>query len=599
METERCGTALPARRRARRLCWRAGSSSALLGLSVAGCDGEVSGAAGASAGHAGVVASGGTSAARPGGGAAAVASVGAGAGSGGGSVGAAGSSSASPGGGGSPLGAAGTGEASAGTGGRPVLSAGGGGAAPGGSGGSGGSVEAVAGAPAMAGSAGSAPGGSPSAGATNRAGAGGQGNAEGGSSGTGGTASAGAGGAAGAAGAPGDGGSPTCLNSGAPLARAWVPEGFCAWQWAGDLDAPRGITVDDAGDALVVERGAGQITLLSDDDGDGVIGAGESFPIAQVRGLNHGLLVTATELYASTGSSVYRWDYVPGARAELGSPTTVVSGIPSDGHDTRTLVMDEQQRLYVSVGSRGNVDGDSSRARILRYTQQELDGGATFASGELFADGLRNEVGLVFDTRGRLWGIENGLDELNRADLGGDIHTDNPGEELNLFEEPGLFYGYPYCWSEYSLPDGVGRGPNTQWLHPRFDGTAPYSDAWCQEPSNVVPPVMSLQPHSAPLDLLFYTGRSFPADYQGDLLVPFHGSWNRRPATGYKVVRVPFGADGTPSGEVLPLFEYAGSGDTETDWQHRPVALAVLSSGLLLITSDASGLVIAVGYGTE
>jgi glucose/arabinose dehydrogenase len=112
----------------------------------------------------------------------------------------------------------------------------------------------------------------------------------------------------------------------------------------------------------------------------------------------------------------------------------------------------------------------------------------------------------------------------------------------------------------------------------------------------VVPPVLVMQAHSAPLDIKFYAGSAFPADVVGSAFVTFHGSWNRNPATGYKVVRIPFGKDGMPSGEPASFLEYSGSGDTGTGWPHRPVGIETGLDGRLFITSDDSGIVIAVGH---
>ena len=383
----------------------------------------------------------------------------------------------------------------------------------------------------------------------------------------------------------------------AQLQDAAVPDGFCAWRWADGVGVPRGITVDDNGDVLVVTRADGSVLLLHDDDGDGVSGEGERVRLTSAPGLNHGLAIDGGYLYASNAGNVFRWSY-PGDRAPLGEADVVITGIPSGGfHQTRTLVVDDGF-LYVSVGSATNVDDDPSRARIVRFETAELvDGSVDFADGEVFADGLRNEVGLAIDQVGRLWGVENGRDELRRADFDpSDIHEDNPAEELNLFAEPGRFYGYPYCWSEFRLPEAQAQGPGTQWADPRFleDGT--HTDAWCRNTDNVVPPVLSMQAHAAPLDLLFYPGGSFPHDFTGDALVTYHGSWNRSEPTGYKVVRIPFAADVMPAGEPQPLLEYAGTGDLGAGWPHRPVGLAVLPGGRLLISSDNSDSILAVDY---
>lgn len=419
---------------------------------------------------------------------------------------------------------------------------------------------------------------------------------------TGGGASGGAAGAAGASGGAAGAGevpspSDTCsYPDEMALQNASLPLGFCAWTWASALGQARGITVDDNGDVLVLTRESASIELLWDDDEDGVSDESERVTLVSEAGLNHGIALNEGYLYASSGTAVYRWAYEAGERSALSDAEVVVSAIPGGGHFTRTLVFDDEF-LYVSVGSGSNVDDDASRAGIRRFPIADLgDGEIDFGTGEWFASGLRNEVGLTFDARGRLWGVENGRDNLTRDDFSPtDIHEDNPAEELNLFSEPGLFYGYPYCWSEYLLPGDEGMGPGTQWADPFFVDDGTHDDAWCQNPDNVVPPALAMQGHSAPLGLLFYPGGSFPAEYTDDVIITFHGSWNRDEPTGYKVMRVRM-SDGMPSSDPEPLLEFDGDGDIGDGWPHRPVGLATLPGGLLLVTSDNSDRVIAIGY---
>ena len=102
---------------------------------------------------------------------------------------------------------------------------------------------------------------------------------------------------------------------------------------------------------------------------------------------------------------------------------------------------------------------------------------------QVYADGVRNEVGLALDKTGRLWGVENSGDNLNRPDLGGDIHNGNPAEELNRFGEAGRFYGYPFCFSTYNLP---GHEAGSQFTWPLFLTDGIHSDNWCQNRSNVM-----------------------------------------------------------------------------------------------------------------
>lgn len=388
----------------------------------------------------------------------------------------------------------------------------------------------------------------------------------------------------------------------AQLEYASLPEGFTAWHWARGIDDPRGIAVDSAGTVLVVSRQNSSVVALWDDNGDGVSGTNERATIGSAPGIQHGIALNGGYLYVSSSSTVYRFVYDPDHN-DLGSGIAVVTGIPEGGqHSSRTLLFDDTF-FYVSVGSATNVDEGPGRSAIRRFPINELDSSTPldFESGELFADGLRNEVGLALDGNNQVWGVENGRDDLQRTDLGGDIHLRNPGEELNLFSEPGLFYGYPYCWSEGDLGD-AGLGAGTQWADP--DNTT-HNDDWCRDPENVVPPQLVLQAHTAPLDILFYKSGNFPSGYVGDAIITLHGSWNRPvdDAVGYKVVRVPFGANGLPSGSAETLLEYNGEGDRPvgdaaiaSQWPIRPVALAELADGTLLVTSDESNEIIAIAY---
>jgi len=380
-----------------------------------------------------------------------------------------------------------------------------------------------------------------------------------------------------------------CVN---PLKEAWTPPGFCATVWAESLGAPRGLLIVSNNDILVVDQRAGSIYVLYDTDNNGISDPNERATLASASGINHGIAYYGNYLYASSPQIVYRWKYFPGNRTNLGKAETVITGIPCCHHTTRTLAFDKNGVLYVTCGSGSNVDGDSSHSRIKRFTLNQIP--QTWDNGFLFADGLRNEVGLRFDNTGRLWGVENGCDDLNRPDLGGDIHNDNPSEELNLFAEPGKFYGYPYCFTEYKIPAPYGKGVNTQWVHPNF--LSRYNDKWCQNTSNVVPPKYSLPAHTAPLDIIFYESGSFPSTYNKNAFVSLHGSWNRQPAIGYSVVHVLFNSDGMPYKDE-DLLRHTGSAAWPS--RVRPVGLGIgkcASKDCLYVSSDGSGQIIQISY---
>lgn len=367
--------------------------------------------------------------------------------------------------------------------------------------------------------------------------------------------------------------------------------------WARDLGAARQLAIASNGDVFVNH---GKISVLWDADGDGVSGPQERALFAQAPSLNHGLAFDRAQrfLYASSDSTVYRFAYRKGQRTAAGAGEVVVRNIPGAGHSTRTLVFDSAGRLYVSVGSAGNVDTREPdlrmRSQIRRFAIPEAlpSGGIAYERGEVVARGMRNEVGLFMLPDDKLWGVENGRDNLGDADFGGDIHTDNPGEELNLIDPArAAFYGYPKCWSELKL--ARGRGAGTQWADESVPDELKQSDAYCQDPAQVQPPAYVLPAHWAPLGVLQYAGSLLP--YRGDLLIGAHGSWNRSPATGRLVARARV-QDGKVV-SVSPLIaERAGKGYREGEWGVRPVDVREAADGSVLVSDDMGGRILRIGY---
>jgi len=377
------------------------------------------------------------------------------------------------------------------------------------------------------------------------------------------------------------------------LPSATLPPGFCATVWASGLWGPRGIAVAANNDLLVVEALLRRISVLWNDGKN-------SATLASASGLNHGIEIDGPNsfLYASSSTTVFRWKYSAGDRSDLGTATTVITGVPCCHHNTRTLRIINNY-LYVQSGSGSNVDSDSTHSQIRRFPLSSLNGtSVSWLTGELFADGLRNEVGLRQDSNGNIWGVENGVDNLFRTDLGGDIHTDNPSEEVNLFAQPGKFYGYPYCWSEFNLSTSVGGGnPGNQWVHSDFQNKGIYNDNWCKNQNNVARPKFNMQAHTAPLDILFWNGTTFPTPFkQGGAFVAQHGSWNRNPAVGYRVDYL--AVAGTDVLSLTTLLKYVGPGATGRGWI-RPAGLAQIScphGECLIISSDSTGTLISVYY---
>jgi len=375
---------------------------------------------------------------------------------------------------------------------------------------------------------------------------------------------------------------------------------YCMIRFASGLQSARQLAIAPNGDIFVAP--AGQIVALYDNNSDGVSDMSERTTFASVPSGNHGLAITSTHLYASSMTTVYRWPYKLGDRMPTGAMETVVHDLPSGGHATRTVIVDAQNRLYVSIGSGANVDAPFDpamppvRATIRRYDLASIPaGGYAVTDGEPFAYGLRNEVGLFIDSKGRMWGVENGRDNL---DVGGDIHYDNPAEEVNLFDtaRPGRYYGFPSCWSEGIWMDtAMAKGPGTQHLDPVEPGM--FTEAKCQDASAVVPPAFVLGAHMAPLDIVEYTGTAYPAEMRGNMFVASHGSWNRETdQVGRVIVRLKMGASGPTEAQT-----FLGQADSagmlvQGSWNVRPVSVRVDKTGLLVFSDDASGGVYKIGY---
>jgi len=384
------------------------------------------------------------------------------------------------------------------------------------------------------------------------------------------------------------------------LVNSAMPSNFCPFTLASGLKNPRQIAVASNNDILVVESGLAQVTVLFDLNKDDYYDLNERATLATAPGLNHAVLINDGYLYASNPSTVFRWKYQPGNRSNLGNYEIVINNIPDCcDHSTRTLIIDSDNRLYVQQGSGANIDPDLTHSLIRRFRLPNAipNGGIAFATGELFAFGLRNEVGLRFDNEKKLWGVENGLDNLFRQDLGGDIHINNPSEEINIFNTstPGKFYGYPYCWSQFNLTINHGMPIGTQWGFPQFMPNI--TDAWCNNNNNVVKPALNMQAHYAPLDINFYYGKQWPAQYQNSAYVTCHGSWDRDPPAGYRVLHVTL-SNGLPV-KYEPFLEYSGNGETGNNWQ-RPVSLGIGTCATFgdcfFVSCDSSGIIIGIGY---
>jgi glucose/arabinose dehydrogenase len=340
-----------------------------------------------------------------------------------------------------------------------------------------------------------------------------------------------------------------------PPEPVYLPAGFEISVYARDLDDPRMLAIDPQGRLCVAERGAGRIVCFADENADGL----PEKQVVVASGLNSPSSLAFYRdgsLYVGETTRILQLTQ-PDQEGVFQNSQTIIEGLPSGGHSTRTVLFSpDWSSLYVSIGSSCNVceEQDPRRAAIMRYNP---DG----SGGEVFASGLRNAVGITF---------RPGTDELWATNNGRDWMGDNqPPETVNLVRQ-GEDFGWPRCHA--------GRIPD-----PEFGG----SDA-CQ---GVADPQVEMQAHSAPLGLEFYTGTQFPQEYQGDLFVAFHGSWNRSVPTGYKVVRIPM-QGATPG----PVQDFATGWLINNNSWGRPVDLVTGPEGSLFLSDDAGGRLYRIFY---
>jgi glucose/arabinose dehydrogenase len=364
-----------------------------------------------------------------------------------------------------------------------------------------------------------------------------------------------------------------------------VPNGFTATPFATGLVNPRRLLVLPNGDVLVAEQSAGYLTLLRDD------GEGHAKWIDRhVEDLNrpYGLAWRNDELLVTDQDAIWRVPHVLGAlRAGRPVPAQKAGDLPPDqrkpiegaygaqmltkkgvfgivqGHQNRGLAIDPKSgALFVGVGSSGNVGVEPEpKATIQRF---DADGG----NQTTYASGTRNPTALAFHpATGELWAVVQERDGLG----------DNLPSDYLIRVQQGGFYGWPYAY--------IGKHPQ-----PGFAQQAP------DKVNATIAPDLLFQAHSSLLDLAFYEGSQFPAEYKGSLFVALKGSWNRSEPTGYKIVRVPF-KDGRPEGYYENFATgFWASGEHRAEVWGRPAALAVAKDGSLLVADDTGGTIWRIAY---
>ena len=306
-------------------------------------------------------------------------------------------------------------------------------------------------------------------------------------------------------------------------------------------------------------KGANQITLLRDADGDGRAETRSVFLDNLVSPF--GIALVGGDLYVANTDAVVRYPYQTGQTriTARGTILTELPGGPINHHWTKSLTASpDGSKLYVGIGSNSNITENGMEAEKDRARIWEVD--RATGAHRTYAHGLRNPNGLTFNPEsGQLWAVINERDELG-PDLVPDYLTS---------VRPRAFYGWPYSyWGQHVDPRVMPQRPDLV--------------------RKAVVPDYGLGSHVAPLGLVFYQGAALPAAYRGGAFVGEHGSWDRGKLNGYKVVWVPF-ANGRPTGKARDVVTGFIAPDGKA--LGRPVGLAVDRAGALLIADDLGNVV--------
>ncbi len=344
-----------------------------------------------------------------------------------------------------------------------------------------------------------------------------------------------------------------------------APQGFTVSRFAKDLKHPRWTYVAPNKDIFVAESNTGssanQITLLRDEDQDGTVD--ERYVFLDDLNQNFGMLVLNGYFYVGNTDGLYRYPYKEGQtkmEAE-GEKIVDLSASGYNNHWTRNIITNKAgDKIYISVGSSSNVgehgmQKEDRRANILEVNP---DG-----SGEIvYASGLRNPVGMDWNpVTGDLWTAVNERDELGN----------NLVPDYATSVQKGGFYGWPFSY--------YGQIKDPRWA----------DDPHNEMVQKAIVPDVPLGSHTASLGLTFYTADQFPQKYKNGAFIGQHGSWNRKPFAGYKVVFIPF-KDGKPQAPQDFLTGFIDSND-EGKVYGRPVCVATAPDGALLVNDDESGII--------
>ncbi len=343
----------------------------------------------------------------------------------------------------------------------------------------------------------------------------------------------------------------SCAGADTDLAQIKLPPGFAIEVYA-EVPKARSLAIGENGTVFVSNRRGDSIYAVVPVDG------GDPEVLELLTGLEtpNGVAFHEGDLYVAEISRILRYANVESRLHDMPDAEILDVRLPSESHHGwRYIGFGPDGKLYVTIGAPCNICDREGFARIVRMN---ADGSEL----QPYATGVRNSVGFTWHPQtGELWFTDNGRDMLG---------DDLPPDELNHAPQAGLHFGYPYCHGADLSDAEYGEGRNC---------------------NDYIAPAQKLGPHVASLGIRFYTGSTFPAEYHGQIFIAEHGSWNRSEKIGYRVTLVRL-KDGVPIGyEVFAEGWLQGQSVSG-----RPVDLAVLADGSMLVSDDHAGKIYRIYY---
>lgn len=350
------------------------------------------------------------------------------------------------------------------------------------------------------------------------------------------------------------------------IADLQLPAGFSVTRFA-EMHNPRMIAIHPSGTIYISQRESGTLVMLKDLNRDGHADVQKT---VATRKFLHGMAIRGNTMFFMTIRELYRAPI--NGDGTLGKITLIDNTFPDAGqHPNRTLAFGPDGKLYISIGSTTNAANEPNEENATMLVAD-----SNGRNRKVFASGLRNTIGFGWHpTTRRFIGWDHGIDTLG---------DDESKEEINELKM-GKRYGWPFVYENGKIIS-----------HP-LPPPAYTREDWRKMSQN---PLLMHTAHSAGIQMAFYTGRQFPAEYRNDAFIALRGSWNRNPPSGYQLARIRFDKSGKPV-QVVPFVSgfLLENPTPKVKWGHfaRLAGIAVHTDGSLLVSDDTNNIVYRIAYG--